>query len=187
MSDSARAGDSAETSGTGAAETGLGPDRGTGDAPVRRLTVLSDPGCPLCRHLRGWLERQRQLVPLEFVDVGSAAARARFPQLDQRRAAAEITVVGDAGQVYEGPAAWIACLWALDGYRATAHRLSSPAGAPLARAAVLAAAGGRKFLTRRKGEGRQGEGGGRMRTDVGPDVELDDVPSCGAECRTWSG
>ncbi|WP_052440588.1 thiol-disulfide oxidoreductase DCC family protein [Streptacidiphilus anmyonensis] len=170
-------------------------DRGSGDAPVRRLTVLSDPDCPLCRSLRGWLERQRQLVPLEFVDVGSAAARAAFPQLDQRRAAGEITVVGDAGQVYEGPAAWIACLWALDDYRATAHRLNTPAGAPLARAAVLAAARGRKFLTRRRR--RQGKGGqvqGERMTgtasasaDVGPDVDVDGDPSCGAECRAWSG
>ncbi|RAG81146.1 DUF393 domain-containing protein, partial [Streptacidiphilus pinicola] len=135
------------------AADGPGPDRGAGDAPVRRLTVLSDPHCPLCRHLRGWLERQRQLVPLEFVDVDSPAARSRFPLLDHRRAQAEITVIGDGGQVYEGPAAWIACLWALDAYRATAHRLSTPTGAPLARAAVLAAAKGRGALSRRRGGG----------------------------------
>ena len=159
------------------------------DAPVRWLTVLSDPHCPLCRHLRGWLERQRQLVPLEFVDVGSLAARARFPQLDHARAEAEITVIGDSGQVYEGPAAWIACLWALEGYRATAHRLSTPAGAPLARAAVLAAAKGRGVLSRRRG----GKGpavatarGAAAAAGLGPAEaggEVDDVLSCGADCR----
>jgi hypothetical protein len=48
--------------------------------------------------------------------------------------------VGDAGQVYRGAAAWIVTLWALREHRPLAHRLSTPAGAKLARAAVLAAA-----------------------------------------------
>jgi predicted DCC family thiol-disulfide oxidoreductase YuxK len=170
-------------------------DRGASDSPVQRLTVLSDPNCPLCRQLRGWLERQRQLVPLEFLDVGSAAARARFPQLDHGRAAAEITVIGDAGQVFEGPAAWIACLWALAGYRATAHRLSTPTGAPFARAAVLAAARGRKFLGRRAGGGEEGpaaataRGAAAASAPGSPPTRAEGAPdpSCGAECRAWSG
>ncbi|MEY9876044.1 putative DCC family thiol-disulfide oxidoreductase YuxK [Streptacidiphilus sp. MAP12-33] len=164
-------------------------DRGAGDAPVHWLTVLSDPDCPLCSFLRRWLERQRQLVPLYFVDVGSAEARARFPQLDQVRAQAEITVVGDAGQVYEGQAAWIVCLWALAGHRTIAHRLSTPAGLPLARAAVVAAATGRKLLTRRDGGGGTGTAAATARgaaaaAATGPG---DDDPSCGADCRAWSG
>ncbi|MEU6057537.1 DCC1-like thiol-disulfide oxidoreductase family protein [Streptomyces sp. NPDC047097] len=108
--------------------------------PVRRLTVLYDARCPLCVQLRGWLARQRQRVPLDFVPAGSAEARHRFPRLDHRATLEEITVIGDAGQVYRSEAAWITCLWALDGYRATAHRLATPAGLPLARATVLAAA-----------------------------------------------
>ncbi|SEM40014.1 thiol-disulfide oxidoreductase DCC family protein [Streptacidiphilus jiangxiensis] len=182
------------------------PERGASDAPVRWLTVLSDPGCPLCSYLRRWLERQPQLVPLEFVDVGSDEARARFPQLDHRRAQDEITVIGDAGQVYEGPAAWIACLWALAGHRATAHQLSTPAGAPLARAAVVAAASGRKLLSHRDGRGGGGTGTAaatargaaaaagtglsdptELSDPAGPDGPGDDVPSCGSECRAWSG
>ncbi|MGW1889518.1 thiol-disulfide oxidoreductase DCC family protein [Streptomyces sp. NPDC002004] len=115
-------------------------DRGATGAPVRRLTVLYDAECPLCTFLRDWLVRQPQLVPLELLPAGSADARHRYPELDHAASLAEITVIGDAGQVYRGPAAWVVCLWALREHRPTAHRLSTPAGARLARGAVLAAA-----------------------------------------------
>jgi predicted DCC family thiol-disulfide oxidoreductase YuxK len=39
--------------------------------PVRRLTVLYDAQCSLCVHLRSWLLRQKQLVPLDLVPAGS--------------------------------------------------------------------------------------------------------------------
>ncbi|MFF3816028.1 thiol-disulfide oxidoreductase DCC family protein [Streptomyces bluensis] len=115
-------------------------DRDAAPVPVRGLTVLYDAECSLCRSVREWLGRQRQLVPLEFVAAGEEEARRRFPSLDHRATLDEITVVGDAGQVYRGPAAWIVCLWALREQRPLAHRLSTPAGARLARGAVLAAA-----------------------------------------------
>ncbi|MGW1028098.1 thiol-disulfide oxidoreductase DCC family protein [Streptomyces sp. NPDC002577] len=108
--------------------------------PVRGLTVLYDARCSLCTFVRDWLVRQRQLVPLELVPAGSDEARRRFPSLDHRATLEEITVVGDAGQIYRGSAAWIVCLWALREHRPLAHRLSTPAGARLARGAVLAAA-----------------------------------------------
>ncbi|WP_433342083.1 thiol-disulfide oxidoreductase DCC family protein [Streptomyces sp. CA-253872] len=118
-----------------------GPARpGREGSPVRGLTVLYDADCPLCAYVRQWLGHRRQLVPLTFVPAGSAEAAARFPGLDQAATLAEITAVGDGGQVYRGPAAWIVCLWALREYRALAHRLSTPTGARLARAAVLRAA-----------------------------------------------
>ncbi|WP_435837207.1 thiol-disulfide oxidoreductase DCC family protein [Streptomyces asoensis] len=130
-------------------------DRAAHRVPVRRLTVLYDAGCSLCGFLRDWLGRQPQLVPLEFVPAGSAQAAARFPGLDHRATLDEITVVGDLGQVYRGAAAWIVTLWALREHRPLSHRLSTPAGARLARGAVLAAA---KW---RDGQGRTaGWGGG---------------------------
>ncbi|GAA0656061.1 hypothetical protein GCM10009535_38710 [Streptomyces thermocarboxydovorans] len=46
--------------------------------------MLYDAGCSLCRFLRDWLARQRQLVPLEFVPAGSEEAHRRFPGLDHR-------------------------------------------------------------------------------------------------------
>jgi predicted DCC family thiol-disulfide oxidoreductase YuxK len=112
----------------------------TDRTPVRRLTVLYDAGCSLCAFLRDWLVRQPQLVPLEMVPAGSQEARRRYPGLDHRATLEEITVVGDAGQVYRDTAAWIVTLWALREYRPLAHRLSTPSGARLARGAVLAAA-----------------------------------------------
>ncbi|MFF4586921.1 thiol-disulfide oxidoreductase DCC family protein [Streptomyces sp. NPDC001388] len=115
-------------------------DRDATRVPVRRLTVLYDADCTLCTFVRDWLSRQRQLVPLDLVAAGSAEAAARFPGLDHRATLEEITVVGDGGQVYRGAAAWIVTLWALREHRPLAHRLSTPAGARLAKGAVLAAA-----------------------------------------------
>ncbi|MEV2216169.1 DCC1-like thiol-disulfide oxidoreductase family protein [Streptomyces sp. NPDC050997] len=128
-------------------------DRGATRVPVRRLTVLYDAQCALCGFLRDWLVRQPQLVPLELVPAGSQEARRRFPGLDHRATLDEITVVGDAGQVYRDTAAWIVTLWALREHRALAHRLSTRSGARLARGAVLAAAKWRA--------GQQGRGSGR--------------------------
>lgn len=108
--------------------------------PVRRLTVLYDPGCGLCARAAGWLAKQRQLVPLDLVPVGSPEARRRFPALDHAATMGEITVVGDGGQVYRGDSAWVVCLWALSGHREFSHTLGTPAGRRLAKAAVLAAA-----------------------------------------------
>jgi predicted DCC family thiol-disulfide oxidoreductase YuxK len=123
-----------------AVTTAAGPGRDAARVPVRGLTVLYDARCPLCTFLRDWLVRQRQLVPLELVAAGSEEAGRRFPGLDHAATLEEITVVGDAGQVYRGGAAWVVTLWALADHRPTAHRLSTPAGARLARGAVLAAA-----------------------------------------------
>ncbi|MEU4092767.1 DCC1-like thiol-disulfide oxidoreductase family protein [Streptomyces sp. NPDC026673] len=127
--------------------------------PVRRLTVLYDPDCSLCSFVRGWLARQRQIVPLDLVPVGSEEARRRFPELDHATTLREITVIGDSGQIYRDDAAWLVCLWALAEYRPMAHRLSTRAGAPVARAAVLAAA---RFREAQWGRGAAATGwGGR--------------------------
>ncbi|MER7818174.1 DCC1-like thiol-disulfide oxidoreductase family protein [Streptomyces sp. NPDC096153] len=107
---------------------------------MQRLTVLYDAQCSLCVHLRHWLLRQRQLVPLELVPAASEEARRRFPALDHESTLREITVIGDRGQVYRSTAAWIVCLWALAEYRPRAHWLSTPAGQPFAKVTVLAAA-----------------------------------------------
>ncbi|MEU7055321.1 DCC1-like thiol-disulfide oxidoreductase family protein [Streptomyces sp. NPDC046197] len=117
-------------------------DRGRGAVrvPVRGLTVLYDAECSLCTFVRDWLVKQPQLVPLELVPAGSEHARRRFAALDHRATLDEVTVVGDAGQVYRGAAAWVVVLWALREHRPLAHRLSTPAGARLARGAVLTAA-----------------------------------------------
>ncbi|MEU6574985.1 DCC1-like thiol-disulfide oxidoreductase family protein [Streptomyces sp. NPDC046805] len=114
--------------------------RGAVRVPVRRLTVLYDAQCALCAHVREWLVRQPQLVPLDLVAAGSQEARRRCPGLDHRATLDDVTVVGDGGQVYQGTAAWIVVLWALREHRPLAHKLSTPAGIRLAKGAVLAAA-----------------------------------------------
>ncbi|WP_437064891.1 thiol-disulfide oxidoreductase DCC family protein [Streptomyces sp. enrichment culture] len=154
--------------------------------PVRRLTVLYDAECGLCGFLRDWLVRQPQLVPLEVVTAGSDEARRRFPGLDHGGTLDEITVVGDAGQVYQGTAAWIVTLWALREHRGLAHRLSTPSGALLARGAVLAAAKLRGARGRR-GRRQDGQWAGRAyrRADgwvYDPGVGWRyDPPGCGGE------
>lgn len=164
--------------------------------PVTRLTVLHDPGCPLCRHLSGWLGRQRQLVPLEFVAVESDEARARFPHLDQAAACREITVVADGGQVWTGPGAFVTCLWALAEHRPLAHRLSTPAGLPLARGAALAASKYRGARWRRARPGSSGRkhtgrpgpqpwlgwGGDGWDGDTWPDRTAADPGTCDGQC-----
>jgi predicted DCC family thiol-disulfide oxidoreductase YuxK len=112
---------------------------GVGEA-VRSLTVLYDAGCALCRSARHWLESRVQLVPLTFVPAGSEEARRRFPGLDHDETLRDITVVADSGDVYVGDGAWLACLWALAGYRELADHLAQPDLLPLARRAVAAAA-----------------------------------------------
>jgi predicted DCC family thiol-disulfide oxidoreductase YuxK len=119
-------------------------------AATRRLTVLYDAACPLCRSARTWLAGQAPLVPLEFVAAGSDEARRRFPDLDHAATLRDITVVADAGAahaVYSGDAAWLTCLWALDGYRALAIRLAAPGLLPVARQVVAAAAALRRRTT----------------------------------------
>ncbi len=152
--------------------------------PVTGLTVLYDAECPLCRHLSGWLRRQPQLVRLDLVPAASEEARRRFPGLDHGATLDEITVVGDAGQVYRGPAAWIVCLWALREHRPLAHRLSTPTGERVARAAVLTAAKWRGHLWPRSPAGAPGRwGGGVYRREDGwvyhPDIGWTlDAPGC---------
>jgi len=110
--------------------------------PVRALTVLHDPDCPVCRRAVWWLRRQPARVPIEFVAAASAEARRRFPALDHAATLQRITVIGDGRAVFTGDKAWLVCLWALRDHRDMASFLSSTAGRPIARAM----AGGAEWL-----------------------------------------
>ncbi|MGI8733950.1 MAG: thiol-disulfide oxidoreductase DCC family protein [Pyrinomonadaceae bacterium] len=100
------------------------------------LTVLYDPTCGLCRRAHGWLAQEGKLVELVFVPCKSEEARRRFPQLDHDLTAKDLTVVGDYGEVYLGPKAWLMVLWALSQYREWSYRLASPELLPTARRVV---------------------------------------------------
>jgi len=70
-------------------------------------------------------------VPLTFVACTGSEARARYgdiPWLGD-----ELIVVGDGGEVWVGPAAFLTCLWALVDWREWSYRLAGPAFAPLAK------------------------------------------------------
>jgi hypothetical protein len=117
---------------------------------VTGLTVLTDPGCPLCRRFADWLGRQPTLVPLELVPAGSEEARRRWPDLDHASTLEDITVLGSDGSVWTNEHAWVMCLWATRPYRGIADRLSRPQLLPLARGAALSAAGLRHLLARKE-------------------------------------
>lgn len=134
--------------------TAAGTGAGTAPLPVR-LTVLYDDSCPLCRGFSGWLGRQPLLVPLDLVPAGSPEARRRFPDLDHARTLEEVSVVSDAGEVWEGAHAWVMCLWATAAHRVLAEGLARPSRLPMARAAAHVAAGIRSAALPRR-PGREG-------------------------------
>ena len=87
---------------------------------MRKLTVYYDGRCGLCCATRDWIARQKQLIKVEC--------------LPSTEPGAELTVIADTGEVWEGDAAWIVVLWALRDYRPWSYRLSSPSMLPMARA-----------------------------------------------------
>jgi predicted DCC family thiol-disulfide oxidoreductase YuxK len=96
----------------------------------RALTVLYDPGCVLCRRCAHWLSGQPSYVQLELVPCTSEQARARYSSIPWL--GDELVVVGDGGEVWVGPAAFLTCLWALVEWREWSYRLAGEAFAPLA-------------------------------------------------------
>jgi predicted DCC family thiol-disulfide oxidoreductase YuxK len=101
----------------------------------RTLTVLYDGGCALCRRCRDWLSGQATYLPLELLDAGSPAVRARYGGIADL--GAELVVLSDAGHVWVGPPAFVMCLWATRDWREWSYRLSGPRLAPLARRLFL--------------------------------------------------
>ena len=74
--------------------------------------------------------RQASFVPLTFVACSEAEARARYGRIPWL--GDELVVVGDGGEVWVGPAAFLTCLWALVEWREWSYRLAGPGFAPLA-------------------------------------------------------
>lgn len=100
---------------------------------MKRLYVLYDSECALCRRCRDWLARQPRWIELEFVALQSPDPARRFRGIEALGPAEQLLVVSDTGAVYRGSQAWIMCLYALPGYRAWAQRLATPALLPWAR------------------------------------------------------
>ena len=102
---------------------------------MKTLYVLFDAQCALCRQCRRWLERQPAFVELRFLALQSEEIACRFPGIEQFNPREQLLVVSNEGAVYQGPHAWIMCLWALREYRGWSQRLASPALLPWARRA----------------------------------------------------
>ena len=100
---------------------------------MKRLYILYDIQCELCRRCRIWLGRQPAYVSLVFLPFQSPEAECRFPGLRGLQPEKEIVVISDAGEVWRGEAAWVTCLWALREYREWSQRLAHPALLPFAR------------------------------------------------------
>lgn len=94
------------------------------------LTVVYDETCELCQRCRDWLELEPTWVPLTFVAAGSTAAQQRWADLPWL--GADLVVVGDHGEAWIGPAAFLVCLWATKAYRPWAFTMSGKALAPMA-------------------------------------------------------
>jgi predicted DCC family thiol-disulfide oxidoreductase YuxK len=118
------------------------------------LTVLYDPGCGLCLRAHEWLAQQRKLIEMVFVPCQSEEARRLFPQLDHDLTARDLTVIGDQGEVYMGPKAWLMVLWALCQYREWSYRLSSPELLPTTRKVVSMISQHRYQISRAFGRSR---------------------------------
>jgi predicted DCC family thiol-disulfide oxidoreductase YuxK len=99
---------------------------------MKKLHVLYDARCDMCRSCTRWLMKQEQVIPLEFIPAQNFSALARFPDLDRRELLDELHVISDEGELYRGADAWIICLYALKEYRGWSQRLASPALRPFA-------------------------------------------------------
>ena len=115
---------------------------------MKRLTILYDMHCPLCRRCRVWLERQPAFVPLVFLPLQSSETACRFPGIGKLHPEKEIVVISDTGDVWQGGSAWVMCLWALREYREWAQRLAHPVLLPLARRACELVSENRHKLSR---------------------------------------
>ena len=102
---------------------------------MKTLYVLFDAECGLCRRCRWWLQCQPAFVELKFLPLQSPEVARRFPGIERFNPREQLLVISDEGAVYQGPHAWIMCLWALREYREWSQRLASPALLPFARRA----------------------------------------------------
>ncbi len=140
---------------------------------MKRLYVLFDERCGLCRRAREWATSQPAYFPLIFVPAGSHKASLLFPSLAQASEPEELIAVGDSGEVYRGDSAWIMCLFALTGYREWANRMASPTLRPLARRAFALVSKQRRNISRWIGLANDHEIAEKLRRVSAPACEID--------------
>ncbi|MCA1685739.1 MAG: DUF393 domain-containing protein, partial [Planctomycetia bacterium] len=105
------------------------------DRTMKRLYVLYDDRCGLCRWVKTWAQHQPTFVELIFLPAGSREAESLFPGLCRPGEPEEVIAVGDEREVYRGDSVWIMCFYAMEEFREWSFRLASPELRPLARKA----------------------------------------------------
>lgn len=96
---------------------------------ITRVEVFYDRVCGMCRHSKGWLERQVTTAELVFYPYQSEEAKACFPELDAHDPEKQMVIRASAGQVhqvYRGAEAWAVCLWCCRHYRWLARIIMWP-------------------------------------------------------------
>lgn len=115
---------------------------------MRNLFILFDANCGFCRSCKLWLQSQRQIISLTFVEANSYDAHRLFPVLNHGETLGELTVISDIGGVYHGTKAWLICLWALKEYRAWANTLATPELMPIAKKFITMISDNRKTISK---------------------------------------
>lgn len=111
---------------------------------MKRLTILFDERCAICRRCAAWMRGQPSFVELEFFGAHSKEAKERYgevPWLGE-----ELVVVSDRGEVWVGPAAFLTALWALKEWREWSYRLSGDLFAPMAERFFTAISHNRRWI-----------------------------------------
>ena len=103
---------------------------------MKSLAIFHDPTCGLCARFRLWLEAQPKNIAVEFIPFNSTEASRRFPEIGGLHPEKDIIVLSDDGRWWQGPAAWLTCLWTTRAYRNWSYRLASPAMQPLVKKVV---------------------------------------------------
>ena len=115
---------------------------------MKRLYVLFDATCALCVNCRNWLRAQPAFIELNFIPLQSPELELLFPGIGALNSGDQLVAISDEGEVYQGPQAWIICLYALRDYREWSQRLAHPALLPFARRAFEMLSENRLFLSR---------------------------------------
>lgn len=100
---------------------------------MKRLNVIYDADCALCRKCRQWLQEQPAFLDLAFTPLQAIDLEERFPSISRFNPRRQLLVISNEGGVYAGPAAWIMCLYALEDYRELSLRLANPRLMPYAK------------------------------------------------------
>lgn len=100
---------------------------------MKRLHVIYDAQCGLCRRCRDWLREQPAFIELAFTPLQALDLENRFPGIGQYQPQEQMVVISDEGGVYAGAAGWIMCLYALEDYRELSVRLAHPRLMPFAK------------------------------------------------------